>query len=465
MRKQYKQWLKYATDPISFTRDILHYEVKDFHADWLKFEMENRYTILLAPRGHGKTTIHSVAYPIWKLCHDPNLRVMILSKSSALAQRVLSEIKWHFEVNEDLIEFYGDLTNKDVKWTNEEVMLSRSKDVPFKESSITARGLDSAIIGGHYELIICDDIIDEKNTTTAQQRDKVRNTFEKVVRPMLEPWSEMHFVGTRWHEYDIYGELMESRLFNGRVYDMITNEQKKTTLWPERFPYESNNANHITAMSLKESMGSVAFSLQYRNDVSQFRNAIFKSDWMKYYVEPPLKTRTFMAVDLAISEKGDYFAIVVIGVDSKGDIYVLDTYYGHHSFFPQLKKIKYYYDKWEPLKIGIENNAFQRAVPQELKRRSDEFGILPIFPINTTKDKITRARKVSALFEAGRVYVHKTKHIELIDEILHFPKASVADDVLDALMMAIDMSDVRGSFNWQSVKNLTRTGRYRGRII
>lgn len=464
MKAKYNKWLYYATDPIAFEHEILGYEVKDFHAAWLKFITENRFTVLLAPRGHGKSTVHSIGYIIWKLCHNPNLRVMILSKSSPLAQRVLTEIKWHFERNEKLIGLYGDLTDKGSRWSNEEIMLVRDKNVPYKESTITARGIDSDVIGGHYDLIICDDIVDEKNSRTSQQRDKLRMTFDKVIRPMLEPWSEMHFVGTRWHEFDLYGDIIDSGTFKSKVYDMILSDEKKQTLWPERFPYESEDRNAITAMSMKRDMGSVAFSLQMRNDITQFRNAIFKIDWMKYYIEPPLKSRIFMAVDLAISEKGDYFAIVVIGVDETGNIYVLDIYFAHHSFHSQLKKIKEFADHWGPLKIAVEANAYQAAVPQELKRNSEEFGFLPIFPIQTTKDKLTRARKVSALFESGRVNVKKTQ-IELIDEILNFPKESVADDVLDALMSAIEIANIRASFDWSKAATLNRVLTYGRRIV
>ena len=469
MKSKYKRWLYYATDPVAFTQDILikdvpNYHLKDFHRAWLKFITVNRFTVLLAPRGHAKSTIHSGGYVIWRLCHNPNLRVMLLSKSSILAEKLLSEVKWHFERNENLKELYGDLTNKDLKWTNQEIMLTRGKNIPYKESTVTARGIESDIIGGHYDIIIPDDIIDDKNSRTAAQREKVRSTYDQVIRPMLEPWSEMHFVGTRWHEFDLYGELMESRMFKHKTYDMIVDEKKKITLWPERLPYESDNPEQDTAMSLKQEMGSVAFALQYRNDVSQFRNAIFKSDWIQYYIEPPLKSRVYMAVDLAISEEGNYFAIVVIGVDEKGNVYVLDTYYNHHSFHSQLKKIKLYADKWQPLKIAIEANAYQAAVPQELKRNTEEFGFLPIFSTQTTKDKVTRVRKMSALFESGRMYVKK-KQTELIDEILNFPRASVADDVLDALMLATEIANIRGSFDWSQVASLNRVLNYGRRII
>jgi predicted phage terminase large subunit-like protein len=212
-------------------------------------------------------------------------------------------------------------------------------------------------------------------------------------------------------------------------------------------------------------MGSVAFALQYRNDITQFRNAIFKSDWLQYYVEPPLKTRVYMAVDLAISEKGDYFAIVVIGIGEKGNIYVLDTYYNHHSFYTQLKRIKAYADKWTPIKIAVESNAYQAAVPQELKRNTEAFGLLPIFPVQTTTDKITRARKMSALFESGRIHIKRKTQIELVDEILHFPRTNVADDVLDALMLAIEIANVRGSFDWGKVASLNRVLSYARRVI
>ena len=54
--KQQLDILKYSSNPVAFMTDLLGLDCEPFHQEWLKAFEENKFSVLLAPRGHGKTT-------------------------------------------------------------------------------------------------------------------------------------------------------------------------------------------------------------------------------------------------------------------------------------------------------------------------------------------------------------------------------------------------------------------------
>lgn len=79
-----------------------------------------------------------------------------------------------------------------------------------KEATVTAMGVGGPIISKHYDTIILDDIIDEENARTQEQREKMRVWYYKSLLPCLEPEGEIHILGTRYHPYDLYHTLLTS---------------------------------------------------------------------------------------------------------------------------------------------------------------------------------------------------------------------------------------------------------------
>ncbi len=70
----------------------------------------------------------------------------------------------------------------------------------------------------------------------------------------------------------------------------------------------------------------------------------------------------------------------------KNRYYVLDWYRDRIDFPTQVRMVEKLAEKWKPSQIGIESNAYQQALPQQLKKTS----ILPIKEVKSTKDKVTR---------------------------------------------------------------------------
>ncbi len=412
--------------PRRFIEDVLGYHVAPHHARIFRHVRMHDRTIDLAPRGFGKSTIGDVAYCIWRIVQDRNIRILVVSNTQRQAEAFIREIKSQMIGNEKLISMYGEFIGEFKKWTESEVIVNGRKSVQ-KESTLTGLGASGQVISKHFDIIIGDDIVDFENARTELQREKLIEWYYSSLMPTLEPNGEIHLIGTRYHPFDLYQTLIDYGGYSIQVQQAITDGK---SLWPDKFSLE------LLEQKRQES-GSLIFNMQYQNNAELARQGhIFKYTWMQWYDVIPINLRIFQGVDLAISmaETADYFVICTIGMDAENKIYVLDMVRSRLSFKEQMEMIKKKGKEWSPIRIGIESNTYQKVLGQELIRTTD----LPIRQITTLKDKVTRAQRRSAEFENGKVFLKKDMHI-FVDELVLFPDSS-HDDTFDAYDFARQVS-------------------------
>jgi len=453
LKKQYLDLLLYANDPIRFMEDILGLELKDFHKEWIELFEKNKFVVLLAPRGFGKTTIVG-GYIIWRIVRDPDIRILIVTINQNKANEMMTFIQHHLEKNEKLIEVFGEQKGTG-EWSRNQLRVKRQgmTGVAHKEPTLEVLGVESKMISGHYDLIVLDDITDLQNSRTEHRRRELQDWYSHILLPMLLPDGQIIDIGTRFHQNDIHGFLMSKPSYVSKVYKAIINEKEKKVLWPERFPYEK-------LVEIREQIGKSVFAMQFQNEFITSEDAIIKYEWIRYYDEPPQGLRRFMGVDMSAGgEKGDYFVIMIIGVSETGDIYVLDMLRTKATLFRQFDLIKEMAEKWEPIRIGIEANAMQKLFTDELIRSTT----LPIKPIKSAIDKISRVEQMSILFETGRVFLPTNGFEALIDELSMFPKAKY-DDCVDALSFAILASRQNSSYDWREALQIISLNKTVGKV-
>lgn len=382
-------------------------------------------SIVLAPRGFGKSTLLSVVRPMCEITRNPDTRILLASNTQPQAEGFLREIRGYFEQSPEFRARYGDLSGP--KWTGREFIVRTRKRIA-KEPTVMTIGVGGAIISRHFDIIICDDIVDEENARTETQRERLRVWFFKVLLPCLEPDGKLCVVGTRYHYRDLYGLLMESG-FAPSVTVIRALDAEGQSAWPEKFSVERLE-------QIRRDAGTVIFNAQYQNDTQAMKGAVFKEEWLRYYDAPPERLQVFQGVDLSIArhDGADFFAIVTIGVDMWKNIFVLDCYQARLSFRQQAAAIAERFHKFDPIKVGIESNAYQAALADTLR----EMALVRVMKVHTSTDKLTRAWKLSALFEDGRVYLGRHMQ-ELVEQLLAFPQAE-HDDLFDALEFAIALS-------------------------
>jgi hypothetical protein len=93
--------------------------------------------------------------------------------------------------------------------------------------------MSSARTGRRFDLIIGDDLVNARNTTTPEQIDKVKTV--KTLPPLLMgPKSRILLVGTRWHYEDCYGWLMESEEMQDQARSLVLTpfNEDGSPAWP-----------------------------------------------------------------------------------------------------------------------------------------------------------------------------------------------------------------------------------------
>lgn len=430
--------------------------LQPLHASIIHNVSDNQASMDLAPRGHGKSTIGDVDFCITQVLRNPDIRIMIGSKTQTQASAFLKEIRTHFEQNVNLIRIFGDWKkSRDNVWNDKEFTVNR-RTVIKKEATVSALGASGAVVSKHFDIIIGDDLVGFENARTEAQRKVLKEWFYSSLYPTLEPDGEIHILGTRYSPMDLYEDLIKSKNYKINVQQAITvKDGQEYSLWESKFSLEK-------LRSIREEAGLIIFNMQYQNNTELAKGKIFKYKYFKHFEEYEvdydlnrvrvkvldsqgvpywIPVRIYMGADLAISEdetsNNDYFVLTVIGVDKNKNVYVLDYLKERLTFNAQLNAILDYGKNKFPMveRIGVETVQYQKSLAQEIRRLS----LLPVINIQTSKDKVTRAMRRSALFENGKVWF-RIGMDDLEECLLLFPEVD-HDDLFDGLDFALTVAD------------------------
>jgi phage terminase large subunit-like protein len=450
MKDDYLKFLEYTTNCKKFIEDILGLVVKPFHEEWINMFEDNNFVCLLAPRGHGKSTIVE-SYIIWKILINPNIRILITTVNQNKAEEMMTFISYHLGYNEKIIELFGD--QKSTLWSRSKLRVkNRGGGIIHKEPTLQVLGVTSSQISSHYDMIILDDVCDRQNIQTAHRRNQLKDWYNTELLEMLEPEGKIINIQTRWHADDMHNFLSQKKEYVSKKFTAIVDDEKQEALWPERFTYDDliNLRDHH--------IGKVAFEMQYQNNIIQTEDSPIKAEWVdnamkKWNIENiPTEVERFIGVDLASkSSEGDYFCATVVAKSNHGTFYVLESIRDKVSMSRQLEIVNSLNHKWSPRRIGIESNAAQRIITDEWKDTTN----LPILQLKSSwiNDKWSRVQRLSVLLETNRIIINPEIDF-LYEELISFPRG-LNDDSIDSLAFAIQSSgDEEESVDWDGVVNV-----------
>lgn len=478
-------------------RESLHFICTQFlgYKDWDKVHDDveiflrkpARKKALMLPRGHLKSSMVTIAYSIQQLIKNPNTRILIGNGVWDIARSFLSEVKAHLETSQ-LKYLFGEFQS--ARWNADEIIV-RQRTKALKEPTVATTGVEAETTGGHYDIIILDDLIGLQNSQTPEQRAKVKR-FRRSMINLLEPGGLLIEIGTRWHLDDTFSEIFdkEMRYYNIMVKKVCEPDAtgKPRLLFPKHFakkfddirkdwtvvddPYCMDYVDH-----LKASMPLDEFSAQYLNEPFSSENQLFKPEMFKYWNQKPQHLFIGMAVDLAISEArtADETAIVVCGMDKEWKLYVLDYIKGRWKPSDIVGNIFDMHNRWKPHATGMETNGFQRtlklAAEEEMRKRRHYFSIEEI-RTGPERSKVERIKTLEPFYRAGNVY-HAAwmKGKDMETDLQTFPKGK-HDDVIDALSMCLPLLqpgmgstpevEVEWSWEWCLRKARENQSPYRG---
>lgn len=191
----------------------------------------NKHLAVSMPPRHSKSSMVTIAYPLWLIFQNPNLNILIINNTSTLSEKFGIALR-------DCISEYGELFNvylSDVKHSSSHLMFC-DKDGKLYNGSIRLTGASGSITGQDADYIIIDDPYkgeEDEFTPTALQ--KKIDWFNRIVEQRIEPHTKLLILHTRWHSQDLIGYIQNEQpddyLFI--TYPALSEENKP--LWPEKY--------------------------------------------------------------------------------------------------------------------------------------------------------------------------------------------------------------------------------------
>jgi len=185
------------------------------------------YVVINAPPGSGKTVTFVHDIPAWLTCRNRAIRGMIGSATMSLAKRNVTRLKRTFERTEPelaepaalrrgdsmdalstLAQDFGRFkpTDKEI-WTNEAFVVvqpDKTGAISEKEPTWSAYGIDTSFIGGRYDFVMWDDLVDPRKMRTLEQKESLQDVYQDVCETRLEPGGLLILQGQRISSDDLY---------------------------------------------------------------------------------------------------------------------------------------------------------------------------------------------------------------------------------------------------------------------
>ena len=446
IRSLAKRDLKFLCGQFLYKEKLIWDAVHDDVEVMLKKQSQRKCIVL--PRDHSKSSFVTIAWSIQQILRNPNVRILIANGVWDQARKFLLEIKGYLE-SSDLKYFFGDFVSS--RWNSDDIIV-RQRTKPFKEPTIMTTGVEAESTGARADIIIADDLMGSQNFDSPEKREKVKR-FRRSLQHLLEPGGIFVDIMTRWHLDDTYAEIMEKE---NRFYDVMVRKivEDGKLIYPQKFSkrFDPVHKEFVPAPGhcmdyvdyLKGKFPPDEWSSQYLNEPISTENQVFKPEMFKHWNERPDGLYIAMGVDLAISQVAgsDWTALVVMGMDAKRRLYVLDYMRGKWGPSDTVKNIFDMQERWRPVVVGMETNGFQRtyklAVEAEMRARNRYFAVAEIRN-GPDKSKEWRIKKMEPFYRGGLVSHAawmKGKDFEM--ELLTFPKGR-NDDMIDAAAMTLDL--------------------------
>ena len=187
--------------------------------DSMVYEPATRNRVLInIPPEHAKSTTITVNYSTYRIALDPNVRIIIVSKTLYKAREFVYAIKQRLSHPRwsKLQKTYGpDGGWKDDAdtWKTDTVYLgAETRDSSEKDPTLQALGMGGQIYGARADLIILDDCITGAN---AHEWEKQIKWLQQEVITRLGKNGKLLIVGTRIASNDLYRELRNPEHWSG----------------------------------------------------------------------------------------------------------------------------------------------------------------------------------------------------------------------------------------------------------
>lgn len=380
-----------------------------------------RRMVYLDPRGHLKTSINTIAHTIQFIINYPNIACMISVANTERAKLLLKEILEHFTLNSVFRRVFPEHCPTDAKadmFGRQDGFTSLARDFSYesrkvrREPTVHLGTIEKAVASLHFDVLKFSDIVDEENSQTREQCQKIIASYSAKLPAVVTPHESWVYIeGTRYHNEDLYGYLMANEALNRakgneKVHDIFMRgcfKKKDSTydledldeelhpflrdengnlmpIFPKKFPL------HALMMLKNDPISAITFNEQYLNDPTpQEDSPLPTGSKLPSYIDPKIfhekvKIAYYeIAVDFAetVKRRSDNSALTVMAWDLANRPYVVEMLYGKFSQEENVAFLVKLYKKYKAQLIYIEDTSYTRGLFPTIDRA---FKLQSLFP-------------------------------------------------------------------------------------
>lgn len=391
--------------------------------------------ILQAPPQHGKSDIVSRYLPAFVFGHQQEMRIAGLSYSKDLAtdmnrdvQRIMMSVEYHALFPNSSLNARR-AVNVDVEAKRN----SETFELVGHKGTYIGQGVGGPLTGKRVDFGIIDDPIkNSKEALSPAVKESIWKWYGSTFLTRLSKNAGHIVMATRWATDDLSGRILAANPKAKLLSFPAINEQGEALI-PELHPADK-------LLEVKEILGDYFWSAMYQQSPKTIGGAIFKDEGVRYYLPKDLPAKfdkVIQSWDMTFkdSEGTDYVAGQVWG-KAGANSYLLGRRKERMSFTKSKQAVKDMTAQFpQAMRKLIEDKANGPAIIDSL--RDEIHGIIPVEPDGS---KIARAHAVTAVWEAGNIWLPHPDIApwvkEFVDEVTTFP-AGAHDDEVDAMTQAL----------------------------
>ena len=187
------------------------------HPSMTYVKSSDKRILINVPPEHAKSTTITANYVTYRIALNPNLRVVVVSKTQGMARKFLGQIKdrlTHPNYTKMQAAFgpNGGWQKDSKIWSADMIHFNSGRDSGEKDPTVQALGIGSQIYGARADLIILDDVVMDSN---AHDWEKMLNWIQTMVITRLGRHGKLLILGTRVAPIDLYRQIRDPKMWSG----------------------------------------------------------------------------------------------------------------------------------------------------------------------------------------------------------------------------------------------------------
>jgi hypothetical protein len=433
----------------------LHKDIATFH------HTRPPLAVVIAPRGHSKTTWGSTISTAHDIAYDSEKVIILLKKTFAQAVTDLQNVLNIIRYNQTFRALYGErkfLIDRQERVHILNPYTGHKTWIEAKGAGQSIRGI--VVDGSRVTKMTLDDFEDENNTSTAEQRLKVRDWISAQIMPGLDPkLGHILALGTIVHSDSWLNNVYEGwkkAKTSGRTsaWQLVFHQvmENGVPIWPERFsvPYIETLKQSYEELGRVGKFYQEYYNIPVSDDEATFSTGLIKYAQAYYQHDPEVgnvldingkivPVDIVVGIDPSTGVGRDYSGVVVVATDHENNRYIIKA--SREMLQPNelMNRVFELYSMYHPRVIIMEEQAMAVIMGYWLRDEMKNRNIfLPLrgekAPNRQSKeDKLAQA--LQPIYAAGVIY-HTSGCGVLEEELLTFPLGK-HDDILDALYLAM----------------------------